>query len=294
MPLSTYEEKSTRLNGSRVTAADFPRIREITELLPRRRISSMFRWLIHLHYAVVGLGYVASTNEVQGPSQPDQPEILDSSALNWNYVGCFADSHNVRTLPGVFEKYRPLMNVVTCTAICLSRGSPIAALQTGFEMYFGQQCFCMAELKTTAPVDGCNIPCEGNPSQMCGGKNVLSVYHYGGLEKPRVNKPIVIATSGAVYRYAGCWQDISPYSVLTGAQSRTTRTIEQCVGFCSSKGFSIAGLKFYGACYCSDLLSGSHPADPQDCNLPCGGDSGQICGGKVQPRFALVSNIYLT
>lgn len=202
--------------------------------------------------------------------------------LRWEHSGCFEDNPPARTL-GVFEKYRPNMNVATCTAICLARGMPIAALKSSLEIWFGQQCFCLPELKSQIRSTNCSVPCEGLTTETCGGKVGLSVYTYKGITKPRRNKKSVTTANSKIYAYSGCWQDINPHHVLTGASSRnhSEKSVEGCAEFCSLKGYSIAGLQFYGACYCSNILSGSQPADPKDCNLPCGNDESEICGGET-------------
>lgn len=233
--------------------------------------------------AIAGLGYATVANEVQSPSESTYSDVL-SKALDWHHVGCFADSPGLRTLPQVYEKYRPLMNIATCTTMCLARGKPVAALKSSLEMYFGQQCFCMEEnLKPITPAEKCDVPCDGDKGQMCGGTEDLSVYIFRGVSKPRFNKEKIATSTGTIYKYEGCWQDIAPFHVLTGAQSRnaSTKSIEQCTEFCGVKNFSIAGLSYYGACYCADVLSGSQPADPQDCNLPCVNDESEICGGNL-------------
>jgi hypothetical protein len=43
-------------------------------------------------------------------------------------------------------------------------------------------------------------------------------------------------------------------------------------------GFRYSGLKYYGVCFCGDMINGP-PADESQCKLPCSGDKSQTCGG---------------
>jgi WSC domain len=59
-------------------------------------------------------------------------------------------------------------------------------------------------------------------------------------------------------------------------------TVEMCVDFCISKGFSIAGLEFSNECYCDNTLPADRAPIPGvmgNCNKPCAGDVTETCGG---------------
>lgn len=226
--------------------------------------------------------YVAAFVSASSEADTDGSSLLSVAHDSfWKPIGCFEDSPVLHIIPR-YEKPRPDMNVATCTAMCLARNMPFAALKTGLPIYIGQQCFCMTRFRGAASSKNCDQPCEGNARETCGGRTALSVYTYSGSIKPRTNKLLVKTTTNKIYRYGGCWQDIAPYRVMSGAYSRavTEKSIEQCAEFCSRKDFTMFGLKFYGVCYCANLLDGSQAADPLDCNLPCSNNESEICGGK--------------
>lgn len=60
-------------------------------------------------------------------------------------------------------------------------------------------------------------------------------------------------------------------------------TVDLCVSTCVSHGFSIAGVEFGSECYCGNSFVGQSSgggtvAPESECNMPCAGDSSQICG----------------
>lgn len=109
-----------------------------------------------------------------------------------------------------------------------------------------------------------------------------------GAARPQVSSPpsAVIpnaypATNG--YQYAGCYQDTSD-SVLKDVQLMklsSEMTNDQCINFCHSKSFVIAGTKSGTQCFCGNDLLGSVLVSNGRCNMTCTGDATEstICGG---------------
>jgi hypothetical protein len=62
-----------------------------------------------------------------------------------------------------------------CVAYCENAGFSIAGTE------YGGQCFCGNELVGSSSIDesSCDMPCEGDGSQTCGGGLALSVYTTG-------------------------------------------------------------------------------------------------------------------
>jgi hypothetical protein len=85
------------------------------------------------------------------------------------YVGCFRDQGDPapgtqgRDLAGEVQVMGNL-TITACAQHCASRGFAYAGLQ------FGNQCFCGNTYgKYGADIDSeCNMPCAGDPRQMCG------------------------------------------------------------------------------------------------------------------------------
>ncbi|KAE9389021.1 galactose oxidase [Gymnopus androsaceus JB14] len=110
------------------------------------------------------------------------PTVQKSPGENWTYAGCYTDSLNtVRTLP--WELQLTLNNSAeTCTSTCSAFGYTAAGME------FGIQCFCgdisdiAANGGTLAPETDCNTQCSGNPIEICGAGNRLTMYTWEGTK----------------------------------------------------------------------------------------------------------------
>jgi hypothetical protein len=83
---------------------------------------------------------------------------------------------------------------------------------------------------------------------------------------------------------AGCWSDSSSDRVLSGIEfanvGQHSVTNTKCIQYCAAKGYSVAGTEFGGQCFCGNqLASSSTELEDSECDMPCEGDSTQICGG---------------
>ncbi|KAJ7126404.1 WSC domain-containing protein [Mycena crocata] len=75
--------------------------------------------------------------------------------------------------------------------------------------------------------------------------------------------------------------DSSKSRSLLGASyvNTSAMTVEACVAFCSSGGFTISGVEFGSECYCDHALQDSAtPASQGNCSMPCSGNSTELCG----------------
>ncbi|KAG9005542.1 hypothetical protein FRB94_001469 [Tulasnella sp. JGI-2019a] len=91
----------------------------------------------------------------------------------------------------------------------------------------------------------------------------------------------VASGTAAPSGYLGCYID-SGSSRTLGAYTVTTSTMTnaQCVQTCSGLGYAYAGTEYGNECYCGNTLPASlKDATTADCNAPCAGATGQICGG---------------
>ncbi|KAK6585852.1 hypothetical protein PZA11_000909 [Diplocarpon coronariae] len=111
------------------------------------------------------------------------PTPTSKVAEGWSYNGCYADTKE-RVLSGI--KFANVgqneVSNTNCVAYCDSKGFSIAGTQ------YGGQCFCGNELANAAKVanDQCNMACEGDPKETCGGSMLLSIYSSeAGAKKSR-------------------------------------------------------------------------------------------------------------
>jgi hypothetical protein len=107
----------------------------------------------------------------------DAPVSTGSSnvAAGWSYQGCYSDTRTgTRVLSGItFANVgQHAVTNTKCVAYCGNAGFSMAGTE------YGGQCFCGNELVASSQVDEsrCDMPCEGDGSQTCGGSLTLSVY----------------------------------------------------------------------------------------------------------------------
>ncbi|KAK8062396.1 WSC domain-containing protein [Apiospora hydei] len=116
---------------------------------------------------------------------PLLPFTDESQTAGWKYLGCFKDGGSGgRTVSGGGDansgsmKDVPDMTVDKCMKICgeAQGGMTYAGVE------YKTQCFCGKSLITEGrkPANGtigeCNMPCGGDPKQICGGYGQVSVY----------------------------------------------------------------------------------------------------------------------
>ena len=59
--------------------------------------------------------------------------------------------------------------------IYLFQGFDFAGVQ------YSDECYCGKEYDTYGPADKCDRPCDGDPSEICGGSYANSVYETGKI-----------------------------------------------------------------------------------------------------------------
>ncbi|KAK3378034.1 WSC domain-containing protein [Podospora didyma] len=111
------------------------------------------------------------------------------------------------------------------------------------------------------------------------------------LTSPAIPTPTLEA-----WTYAGCANDTTTVRALNGTSvADTSMTVSTCQQFCSSKGYGLAGVEYSTQCYCGLEIAPGFTYDQTGCNMACGGNGAEMCGGKsrlniyrnttfVQPR----------
>ncbi|KAI0641646.1 hypothetical protein C8Q79DRAFT_918971 [Trametes meyenii] len=218
---------------------------------------------------------------------PPPPPITVPSVGLWESLGCFNDSVDARVLavgvnvPGPFT-------VEGCTTACQDANFPLAGVE------FAGQCFCDTQIENggaPTPPGDCNMACNGNSTELCGGPNRLNVYNFTGtLSGPPGQGgggglPIDVAPvkTGlpAPWTYAACYVDNAFGRVMsTQLPDNQAVTVESCIASCQSQNFTLAGLEFGVQCFCGNtLIDGAVTGDEDTCNMACGGNSVEACGG---------------
>ncbi|KAI0099658.1 WSC domain-containing protein [Nemania sp. FL0031] len=85
--------------------------------------------------------------------------------------------------------------------------------------------------------------------------------------------------------YSGCYDNgqvgqKEALSLRTDLDSQNM-TVEICVAHCKGNDYRLAGLSYYGVCYCGQTVSTALLPEDQ-CSFPCTGNSSETCGGDTQ------------
>ncbi|XP_062608867.1 uncharacterized protein LOC134270643 [Saccostrea cucullata] len=191
--------------------------------------------------------------------------------LNYNqehliHLGCYQDQPT-RTLAGKKTKSKS-MTIETCKNICTKENTKFYGVE------FSSECFCGSMLTTNIlrPDRECNMKCNGNKQQTCGGIYRMNIYL-----NPDYNKA-----------YLGCFQD-QPRRTLAGKYVKSTSmTIEVCKNICTKENSKFYGVEYSYECFCGDSLTTNIRKPESECNMKCNGNGKQICGGVYR------MNIYRT
>ncbi|KAI0971078.1 WSC domain-containing protein [Xylaria arbuscula] len=85
--------------------------------------------------------------------------------------------------------------------------------------------------------------------------------------------------------YTGCYDNGQPGTPealsLRTDLDQNNMTVEICVAHCKGNDYRLAGLSYYGVCYCGETVSTALLPEDQ-CSFPCSGNSSETCGGDTQ------------
>jgi hypothetical protein len=102
----------------------------------------------------------------------------------WIAQGCYVDSVQARSLSYGANVASNTMTNAKCRDACFSAGYILAGTE------YAGECFCDNALRngggpTPDGNAGCNVACNGNQTEMCGGSNRLTLFrYYTGQEIP--------------------------------------------------------------------------------------------------------------
>jgi len=228
--------------------------------------------------------YIASTYAREN-SKFVIPALVPSVG-SWKGLGCYNDSTSARALEVMVDAGNT--TVESCVAACQARGFFLAGLE------FGRECWCGSELRHGSAFFGddngiehgnfrpspnaayCNMGCQGDPSETCGGPALLDVYNFTGTYP--VGAFVVPSVDTWVSR--GCYSDTRSSRTLERRVDAGNVTVESCVKECGKQSFTIAGLEYAQECWCgNDIRSPGAPISQGACNQACIGNKTEVCGG---------------
>jgi hypothetical protein len=194
------------------------------------------------------------------------------------------------------------MTNAKCQDACRSSGYILAGTE------YSGECYCDNQYQdggAPAP-DGetqCNMPCNGNQTEICGGPNRLSMWKWYSGDETTVPVGSASATSAPAgktssivvtpvatglpqgFEYKGCYVDGIGYRILDYQQPDDQQmTISSCSTLCASAGYEIAGMEYSAQCFCDSIvrMGGQLASSDSDCNTKCAGNADQTCGGPAR------------
>lgn len=98
----------------------------------------------------------------------------------WSFEGCVVDDQHLPPMvsPFPYQLASDEVSGASCMHFCDERGNSLAAVQNGNECWCGEE--VDATNVTLIEKDRCDVPCAGQPREMCGGRESLSVYSKAG------------------------------------------------------------------------------------------------------------------
>nr|CEG04248.1 unnamed protein product [Fusarium clavum] len=226
----------------------------------------------------------------------------ESPAKGWAYLGCYIDSTANRALNGPVHYDETGLTAETCVAHCVGLGYAFAGME------YSKECFCGSKMPTTKTKEAdCNMPCTGDDKQPCGAGDRLTVFgkaSAGGSAVPSGSATETVSATASAsgtaapvatdlpgsWSYAGCYID-PPGRAMEAAPGGPSKdmTPQKCIATCIKAGFKIAGLEYAEECFCGNVLNNAASKTKEsECNMPCAGDSSQMCG--AGSRLSLYSD----
>ncbi|KAK6600464.1 WSC domain-containing protein [Botrytis cinerea] len=178
------------------------------------------------------------------------------------------------------------LTIQICQSTCQTLGYVLAGAEYSGECYCANNIFNGGGLASDGET-GCNMPCNGNASEICGGSSRLSLYD---LNNAIVSLPTLTTSSIPVPTFTGApsgWVPLGCYNDSVNARTLTTQiysiagasmSVDACLSACILGGYRLSGVEYGSECYCDHEIE-NYGAPATGCNMACGGNSTQFCGG---------------
>ncbi|KAF2761337.1 WSC-domain-containing protein [Pseudovirgaria hyperparasitica] len=191
---------------------------------------------------------------------------------NWTYQGCYSDSTGSRTLSNGGYNSGNQMTGEVCISYCSQNGFIYAGTE------YAGECYCGARLSSTAtesPDSDCNMACNGDAAQACGGPGRLTVYWNG--QSPAADP--IVNPGPAGWKSLGCYEDGGSRTLSQGVAVQGDLTVAKCTAACKAGKYKYAGVEYSYECYCGNTIDNGHGPKSDGCTMTCKGNSTEFCGG---------------
>ncbi|KAH7871900.1 WSC domain-containing protein [Lentinula edodes] len=205
----------------------------------------------------------------------------------WYPYSCFIDNTSAgRLLTTNSDLPSSTMTKVVCIEYCAANNWTYAGVEDGgecFRLKLKPASSASADCDELFHEDGwqgtdsseCNMPCNGDPTQTCGGPNRIDVYWDGDFYTP--SSPSTLSRS--YWSYSGCFED-SPSQRTLSAQESTFGgvTPATCADACAFNGYTIMGTEYGGECWCGNSTGTAAQVSDTECAMTCNADRDYLCG----------------
>jgi hypothetical protein len=143
---------------------------------------------------------------------------------------------------------------------------------------YSSECYCGTYLKGNAETSReaiCDMQCSGDPTEICGGSNHLSLFRVPDYDTPAI-------PYRENYEYDGCYSERTNGRALGNASYVDPKglTVASCEAFCEKNGFELYGLENGGECWCGDAIAEASVNVPDsECSRTCPGNYRDLACG---------------
>ncbi|KAJ4473942.1 WSC domain-containing protein [Lentinula lateritia] len=192
----------------------------------------------------------------------------------WYPYSCFIDNTSAgRLLTTNSGLPSNTMTKVVCIEYCAANNWTYAGVEDGGDCYC-DELFHEDGWQGTDSSE-CNMPCNGDPTQTCGGPNRIDVYWNGDFYTP--SSPATLSRS--YWSYGGCFED-SPSQRTLSAQEAAYGgvTPATCADACAFNGYTVMGTEYGGECWCGNSTGAAAQVPDTECAMTCSADRDYLCG----------------
>ncbi|KAJ3924537.1 MAG: WSC domain-containing protein, partial [Lentinula lateritia] len=191
----------------------------------------------------------------------------------WYPYSCFIDNTSAgRLLTTNSGLPSNTMTKVVCIEYCAANNWTYAGVEDGGECYC-DELFHEDGWQGTDSSE-CNIPCNGDPTQTCGGPNRIDLlvlqwlFRVRGLandrrgdifQKSHVDNPSQRTLSAQEAAYGG----VTPAT---------------CADACAFNGYTVMGTEYGGECWCGNSTGAAAQVPDTECAMTCSADRDYLCG----------------
>ncbi|KAI5207927.1 hypothetical protein E4T38_03158 [Aureobasidium subglaciale] len=214
-------------------------------------------------------GSASSTLSSSTSATSTRPTILPTVS-DYAAQGCYNEI-NGRALAAATLRNSTGMTPAMCASYC--------SQYAWFGVENALECYCGPYPRTGSSLlsdnSTCNMPCPGDKTALCGAGNRLNMYYSSNSTKASTDPMNVNATGN--YSFYSCYKD-SPRA-LSVVSASDTMSVDACLKLAEAGKYTWAGLEYSRECWLGNALaSGTGNATASECNMPCKGMPGQLCG----------------